>query len=132
MSTPTRQWPPGGNPEATKITGEAITRSLQAGAGRPRVARRAGPRILGALVIDLRGENDWAEDHRVTRLIHEAADAPADADVTLIVAAGQWPPPWALDHLRHNGRHLRSVTVQSSDSATIRRWVGILRGEGRT
>lgn len=69
------------------------------------------------------------EDAELGRQLQMLTYAPAGADVVVQVAAGQFVPSWPVKFLRAEGGHLGSVTVESSDPATVRRWVLALRGE---
>ena len=82
-------------------------------------------RIGGSLAIDLRID----DDHKVDRLIQQAAHAPAGADVAFSVRPRQLTPYWAIAYLREHGTHLGGITVHCSDPDTIKLWVLALRGE---
>lgn len=82
-------------------------------------------RIRGSLAIDLR----IRDDHKIDRLIQQAAHAPAGADVVFSIGPRQLTPYWSIAYLREHGAHLGAVTVQCSDPDTIRLWVAALRGE---
>lgn len=88
-------------------------------------------RVDGALVIDLRVSGGPYSDngHVVERKIQRAADAPPGVDVTFIVADRQFPPMFGISYLIEHGGHLRSVTAQCEDPATINSWCQALRGE---
>lgn len=81
-------------------------------------------RIGGTVRVDLQID----DEHLIDRRIREAADAPAGADVILLVRSRQFPPPWSIRELCREGRHLGSITVQCSDPATISTWVRLMRG----
>jgi hypothetical protein len=84
---------------------------------------RTGPRICGTILVDL------ADPSTVERNIQWAAHSPAGTDVVLVVKPRQQAPWAALAYLIEHGQHLASVTVQSSDPATIADWVRELRAE---
>ena len=68
----------------------------------------------------------------MARQVQMLVYAPHGADVVVQVAAGQFVPSLAVAYLRSEGSHLGSVTVESSDPATVRQWVRALRGEEPT
>lgn len=72
------------------------------------------------------------DDALLARQVQTLAFAPPGADVVVQVADGQFVPSLAVAYLRSEGSHLGSVTVESSDPPTVRRWVLALRGEEPT
>jgi hypothetical protein len=84
--------------------------------------------VKGAVRIDL----STLDGHDLTRAVQSAAYAPAGAEVTFTVGPKQWPDHWALDYLRDNGTHLRSVLFESSEPTTIHAWVAAARGVDET
>ena len=80
--------------------------------------------VGGALAIDLRND----DDHKVDRLVQQAAEAPPGADVVFLVRPRQLTPYWSIVYLREHGAHLGPITVRCSDHATIEVWVAALRG----
>jgi hypothetical protein len=70
-----------------------------------------------------------SDDAAMARQVQMLAYAPPGADVFVHVAAGQFVPSSSVAFLRAEGGHLGSVTVESSDPPTVRRWVLALRGE---
>jgi hypothetical protein len=87
--------------------------------------------VRGLVRLDLRGRASALafDDAVLIRQVQMLAYAPPGADVVVQVAAGQFVPSLAVSFLRAEGRHLGSVTVESSDPPTVRRWVLALRGE---
>jgi hypothetical protein len=101
----------------------ATTPDNNSSGGDGRNTRTAGPTIHGAVVIDLRG----VDPHTAARDLQWATEAPAGADVILIVAPGQHPPWAALAYLIDHGQHLASITIHGSDPETVAGWVQQLR-----
>lgn len=81
--------------------------------------------VYGRVRVDLRR----ADDHDLQRAIQDLADMPAGVDIVLEVAPGALVPPFGVQYLRDEGSP-GSVTVESGDPATVRRWVLALRGQG--
>lgn len=90
-----------------------------------------GPRIGGRIRVDLRR---LAEESLVGqaagRIVWCAiSDAPAGAELVLVVACRQMVDDEATGTVRCYGRHLSSVTVECDDASTIAQWCRALRGE---
>lgn len=90
--------------------------------------------VRGVVRLDLRAREATpvADDALIGRQVQMLAFAPSGADVVVQVAAGQFVPSLAVAYLRSEGSHLGSVTVESADPPTVRRWVLALRGEEPT
>lgn len=90
-----------------------------------------GFEVYGVVRLDLRTRESAPapDDAALGRQVQMLAYAPPGADVVVQVAAGQFVPSMAVAFLRAEGGHLGSVTVESSDPPTVRRWVLALRGE---
>lgn len=90
--------------------------------------------VRGVVRLDLRAREvgPVADDSLMARQVQMLVYAPHGADVVVQVAAGQFVPSLAVAYLRSEGSHLGSVTVESSDPATVRQWVRALRGEEPT
>lgn len=86
-------------------------------------------RVAGTVTVDLAAldPDGWTNPHAVDRPIQEVTYAPPGADVVFIVRRGQHPPLHGIAWLKEHGQHLGSVTVQSADPDTIRRWIDALR-----
>jgi len=123
MSPPGRRSAPGREAEDAPESFAGDDTSIDRGRGESRF------RIAGRIVVDARTSARWVsfdEDQRISRAIQELEYAPAGADATVVVSAGQHPS-LALDYLRAHAPHLGSLTVECSDARTVGRWVRGLR-----
>ena len=105
------------------------SRAAEAFAGANEILQ--GFEVRGVVRVDLRVREaaPVSDDLVLARQVQMLAYGPPGADVVVQVAAGQYVPTWAVSYLRAEGGHLGSVTVESSEPATVRRWVLALRGE---
>ncbi len=117
MSSPGQQGRPAGN----RTAGSALADSTNL----------PGFEVRGIVRLDLRTREaaPLADDAALAREVQGLAYGPGGAAVVVQVAAGQHVPGLAVAYLRAEGKHLGSITVESSDPATVRRWVLALRGE---
>lgn len=94
-------------------------------------------RAAGRVRLDLRRINPdtstystFEAEQEISRILQEVAYAPAGAEVVLEVAKGQLVSISGVARLREMGQHLGPIVVESSDPATVQRWVSAFRGEG--
>lgn len=83
----------------------------------------------GRVVIDCRPrpedeDDDWL-GQATARLVQTAAYVPAGADVVLIVGEKQHPA--GIDYLVREGAHIGTLTVESSCSTAVGRWLQAIR-----
>jgi hypothetical protein len=91
-------------------------------------------KVSGVVVIDLtkiRLDSSDAASTAKGAIWHALADAPPGADVRLIVPRWDWWAQFAVPTVMEFGAHIATITVESTDPATVGQWVRQLRQEAR-